>query len=95
VKVRYTPRALGDIDQIYKYLDKRSASGALNVLLAIYAGAQFVAERPAAAERTEDPNVRVKVVRRYRYKIFYRLAGESVEILHVRHSSRRPWKGEL
>jgi toxin ParE1/3/4 len=95
VRVRYTPRALGDIDQIYKYLDKRSASGALSVLLAIYAGVQFVAERPAAAERTDDPNVRVKVVRRYRYKIFYRLAGESVEILHVRHSSRRPWKGEL
>jgi plasmid stabilization system protein ParE len=38
VRVRYTPRARGDIDRIYKYLDKRSASGARNVLLAIYAG---------------------------------------------------------
>jgi toxin ParE1/3/4 len=94
VRVRYTPRALGDIDQIYKYLDKRSARGALNVLLAIYAGIRFVAERPAAAERTDDPNVRVKIVRRYRYKIFYRFVGETVEILHVRHSARRPWKSE-
>jgi toxin ParE1/3/4 len=37
--------------------------------------------------------VRMKVVRRYRYKIFYRVTGETVEILHVRHTSRRPWRG--
>jgi toxin ParE1/3/4 len=94
VRVRYTPRAHGDIDRIYGYLDKRSASGALNVLLAIYAGVQFIAERPKGSERTDDPNVRVKVVRRYRYKIFYSIGDETVEILHVRHAARRPWKGE-
>ena len=94
MRVRYTLRARGDIDRIYEYLDKRSPSGAHNVLLAIYAGVQFIAERPEASERTNDPNVRVKVVRRYRYKIFYNIVGESVEILHVRHASRRPWKGE-
>lgn len=33
MRVRYTPRARGDIDRIYGYLDKRSASGARNVLL--------------------------------------------------------------
>jgi toxin ParE1/3/4 len=35
----------------------------------------------------------VKVVRRYRYKIFYSITGDTVEILHVRHTSRRPWNG--
>jgi plasmid stabilization system protein ParE len=64
------------------------------VLLAIYAGVQFIAERPKGSERTDDPNVRVKVVRRYRYKIFYSIGDETVEILHVRHVARRPWKGE-
>jgi len=94
MRVRYTLRARGDIDRIYEYLDKRSPSGAHNVLLAIYAGVQFIAERPEASERTNDLNVRVKVVRRYRYKIFYNIVGETVEILHVRHALRRPWKGE-
>jgi toxin ParE1/3/4 len=94
MRVRYTLRARGDIDQIYGYLDERSSSGARNVLLAIFAGVQFVAERPLGAERTDDPNVRVKVVRRYRYKIFYKVVGETVEILHVRHASRKSWRGE-
>ena len=94
MKVRYTPRARGDIEKIYEYLDERNSSGARNVLLAIYAGVQFIGERPKGSERTEDPNVRVKVVPRYRYKIFYSIVGDSVEILHVRHTARRPWKGE-
>ena len=94
MRVRYTLRARSDIDRIYGYLDERSSSGARNVLLAIFAGVQFIAERPQGAERTDDPNVRVKVVRRYRYKIFYKVVGETVEILHVRHASRKTWRGE-
>jgi hypothetical protein len=30
-------------------------------------------------------------VRRYLYKIFYNAIGDVIEILHVRHRSRRPW----
>jgi plasmid stabilization system protein ParE len=31
------------------------------------------------------------LVLRYPYKIFYRLRGDAVEILHIRHTARRPW----
>jgi toxin ParE1/3/4 len=65
------------------------------VLRAIYAGIQFIGERPEGSERTDDPSVRLKVVRRYRYKIFYSINADAVEILHVRHPSRRPWIGGL
>jgi plasmid stabilization system protein ParE len=44
-------------------------------------------------QRTDDPDIRVHVVHRYRYKIFYAVAGDAVEIIHVRHTSRRPWRG--
>ena len=56
MKVRYTPRARGDIDAIFQYLDERSPSGARNVVAAIYAGVQFIAENPEAAQRTEQPS---------------------------------------
>ena len=92
MRIRYTPQARGDIDRIDEYLNKRSSGGARNVLRAIYAGVQFAAERPEGSKRTEDPAVRVKVVRRYRYKIFYRILDDAVEVLHIRHTSRRPWK---
>ena len=95
MRVRYTPRARGDIEQIYRYLETQSPAGALNVLRAIYAGVQFISEFPQASEQTNDPRVRVRIVRRYRYRVFYSLVdGDTVEILHVRHTSRRPWSSE-
>jgi len=38
--------------------------------------------------------VRVKVVARYGYKIFYSVGLDSIEVLHVRHGARRPWIAE-
>ncbi len=95
MRVRYRERARRDLGEIHHYLDARSPSGARNVLRAIYAGVQFIAENPDAAERTDDPSVRVKIVLRYRYKIFYSIAGDIIDVLHIRHAARRvPWEGE-
>ena len=44
--------------------------------------------------RTNDPDVLVKFVARYPYKIFYRVRGDAIEIAHIRHTSRRPWVEE-
>ena len=58
---------------------------------AIYSGIGVIAEFPQASERTNDPRMRVKVVTRYRYKIFYRILKGEIEIVHIRHTSRKPW----
>jgi plasmid stabilization system protein ParE len=94
MRLRYRAQALADIDAIHRYLEERNPSGARNVLRAIYASIQLIAERPLAYRLTDDPDIRVHVVQRYRYKIFYAAAGDTVEIIHVRHTSRRPWTGE-
>jgi plasmid stabilization system protein ParE len=94
MKIRYRPQALDDIDQIYRNLLKHSPSGALNVLRAIYAGIYLIGEQPYACQRTDDPEVRVKTVRRYRYKIFYSIIdGDTVDDHACAHTSRRPWVG--
>jgi plasmid stabilization system protein ParE len=92
MKVRYSPRALGDIERISEYLAERSPSGAQHVLEDIYAAIEFIANQPEASESTDNPTIRVKIVLRYRYKIFYRVSNDSVDIVHVRHTSRRPWQ---
>jgi toxin ParE1/3/4 len=79
MRVRYTPRARGDIESIWHYLSERSPSDAVNVVKAIYAGVQFIADYPEASQRADDPAIRVRVVRRYRYKIFYRIISDSIE----------------
>jgi plasmid stabilization system protein ParE len=49
--------------------------------------------QPFASQQSDDSEIRVKVVQRYRYKIFYSIPdNETVEIIHIRHTSRRPWK---
>ena len=93
MRLQYRAQALADIDAIHRYLEERSPSGARNVLRAIYASIQLIAEHPLSYQRTDDPDIRVHAVRRYRYKIFYSAAGDTVEIIHVRHTSRRPWTG--
>ncbi|MDZ4225884.1 MAG: hypothetical protein U1C66_00135 [Patescibacteria group bacterium] len=72
--------------------DERSPSGARNVLRHVYIALYFIAEQPEVSQRTDNPDVRVKMVSRYRYKIFYRISDGCVDILHIRHTSRRPWR---
>lgn len=91
MRVRYTPRARGDIENIFRYIAERNPNGARNVLRAIYAGVDFIAMHPEASNRTTETDIRVKIVTRYRYKIFFRVADEGIDVLHVRHGARRPW----
>jgi plasmid stabilization system protein ParE len=91
MKLRYRELALSDLDRIFHYLDQRSPAGARNVINAIHSAIDDVAHDPLGARGTSDPTVRVKVVRRYGYKVFYSVKGDAVEILHVRHGARRTW----
>ena len=94
--IRYSRRATRDLEAIHAYLVQRSPQGALNVLRAIYGSIEFIRRYPQAAGATSIPGIRVMIVRRYRFRIFYRVVeAESVaEIVHVRHTSRRPWAGD-
>jgi plasmid stabilization system protein ParE len=89
--IRYGAQAIADIEDIFQFLRERSPSGAENVLRAIYAGILLIAEQPGAAPQTDMPSVRVKIVRRYHYKIFYGVKGNEIPIIHVRHGARAPW----
>jgi toxin ParE1/3/4 len=96
MKVRYSRSAANDLESIHEYLSARSVRGAANVLAAIYLAIEFIRRNPLAAEKTTIGDVHAKTIRKYRFKIFYRvLAGDdTIEIAHIRHTSRRPWGGD-
>ena len=96
MKVRYSRRATNDLSSIRDYLRARSPAGAVNVLTAIYAAVEFIRRNSHAAERTTISGVNAKTVTKYRFKVFYRVleSEDVVEIVHVRHTSRRPWAGD-
>jgi toxin ParE1/3/4 len=91
MKVRLTPQARSDLELISKFLFERSPSGATNVLSAIHNALNLLAEHPYAAQKTEHQDIRAAVVRRYPYRIFYVVSADEIEVLHIRHTSRRQW----
>jgi plasmid stabilization system protein ParE len=94
MRVRYTPEAFSDRERIIEYLKERSESGARNVAASIREAVAQLGNQPDSGYRTDNPEVRVLFVVRYPYKIFYRVREDAVEILHIRHTSRRAWAGE-
>jgi toxin ParE1/3/4 len=97
MNVIYSPRALRDLEQIAAYY---MAVADPSIAAAVGASIERVIDRitrsPFSAPKlTKRPDVRMAFVLRYPYKVFYRLSGDAVEILHIRHTARRPWEGNL
>jgi len=93
--IRLREEAATDLHAILSYLSERNPQGADSVHRAIQASIEAIRSQSFASERTDDLRVRAKVVRRYPYKIFYEIVGDRwIEILHIRHTARRPWAGK-
>ncbi|HWX61877.1 type II toxin-antitoxin system RelE/ParE family toxin [Bradyrhizobium sp.] len=86
-------RAIADLDGIASSCYSTKASPAI----ARSVEHRFTDDRahphvaPESAPRvTQRSHVRVVSVVRYPFRIFYRVRGDTIGILHIRHTSRRP-----
>ncbi len=75
--VIFSRRALADLEQISSY----------------YAALDDPRLGVAVEARIGEVIARVVPLIRYPYNIFYRASGDRIDILHIRHTSRRPWEG--
>jgi plasmid stabilization system protein ParE len=91
MKVHLRRRAVIDLDEIYQYIAERNPHAARNVAEAISNAINQIAKFPLSAERTSEPGTRVKIVQRYPYEV----GTDRIDILHVRHGARRPWRPEV
>jgi plasmid stabilization system protein ParE len=64
-------------------------AGAQNVLAQIHDAVARLAEQPMSGHATDAPSIRVLLVGKYPYKIFYRIRTD-IEIIHIRHTARGP-----
>jgi toxin ParE1/3/4 len=92
VKLVYSRQALADLNEIATYY---SASASPAIAASIERRLIDVIDRicraPEAAPRvSQRSDVRVVAVVRYPFRIFYRVRADNVNILYVRHTSRRP-----
>ena len=94
MRVRYTLQAQGDLDTIYSYLDQRTPTAARSVKELVERRIASLADFPLMAPETDEPGIRELTIVRYPYKVYYEVQGDEVWIIHIRHTSRRPWIGD-
>lgn len=92
MKVVYTLNARSDLRAISAYLRERNPLAANAVVRAIEQRIGRLADFPEAGPLTDDPPARELTIRAYPYKVYYEISGAYVWILHIRHTSRLPWR---
>ena len=92
MKVVYTAVARNDLTDIAGWLAAHYPSIAPAVERRIRLTVSVIGHWPEGARRSRQrPEVRVASVGKYPYRIFYRIAGDTVEILRIHHTARNPW----
>ena len=91
MRVRYTPRAFAERERIFAYLVARNPDAARNVVGLITQRILELADNPYKGRRTDRGGIFTIWVTPYPYRIYYRVDGEDVVIIHIRHTARRPW----
>lgn len=96
MKVAYSPCAVADLMNIAEHSHRTFGAAVAAVLdTTIRATVVRIAATPEIGRRlAERPQVRVVLLVRYPFKIFYTFNDETITILHIRHAARRPWRGE-
>jgi plasmid stabilization system protein ParE len=77
--------------KIFDYLDEHNPQAARAVVGLIHRRINELGDHPHKGRRTNKPNIYMIWIAPYRYRIFYRIDGDEVVILQIRHASRRPW----
>jgi toxin ParE1/3/4 len=90
VIVRYNRRAVRDLEAIADYIRDRSPGAAERVRGRIEALIGGLVDFPYQGTPTDEPGIRRLVATPFPYLIFYRIKGEAVVVLHIRHARRRP-----
>jgi addiction module RelE/StbE family toxin len=92
VKIRYTRKALAQLDQIYLYIEGHNPRAAKRVKARIKQAIGRLARHPYSCRATEHPGIRLLSVVRFPYLVFYSVddAAREVHILRIRHSAQDP-----
>ena len=90
MKLRYTPRAAVELDEILTYIGERSPMGAAKVKQRVQTVANLLLRHPEAGQKTSRASLRRIVAHPYPYLIFYQTTPVEIIIHGVRHAARRP-----
>jgi len=88
MKVRYSSRALEDLDHIRQYISKDNTSAAWVVASFIRHSIRTLEHFPYRGRATEIEGVRRLVVPNYPYIVYYKTESKQVIVLNILHSAQ-------
>lgn len=88
MRIRYTPRARRDLQNILEYLDERNPLGALNVKRVLQSTLKLIAQFPESGRLATRSRASSG---RYPYLIYWTIERGDAWVLHIRHASRQSW----
>lgn len=86
--LRYTRRALEDLDDIRRYTAAQNPSASWLVAAFVRRSIGNLTEWPYRGRATDRDGIRRLVVSTFPYVVFYTLAGSEIVILRVMHARR-------
>jgi toxin ParE1/3/4 len=93
MKVVFTEAARRDLDEVLGYLADNQPNLEGPVERRIRAVLDILSQWPESARTVaRRPKVRVASLVHYPYRIFYRVTESAIEVIHIRHTSQRPWE---
>jgi toxin ParE1/3/4 len=90
VRVRYTPRAFRELQDIFAYIDDHSPLGGRNVKSRVHVIIELIASHPQSGRRIGERGLRRIAAFPYPYFIFYRVLADEIVIQGLRHAARDP-----
>jgi toxin ParE1/3/4 len=88
VRLVWSPRARGDLQEIRQYLNQRSPKGAQRILARIIRRVSDQRDMPLAAPIERDGPERCLVISRTPYLVLYTVEGDVMTIVAVYHAMR-------
>jgi toxin ParE1/3/4 len=94
MRVRYTPRARGDLQAILQYLSEHSPQGMRNLKRALDNTELLIGQYPRGGRISMESGARVLPAGRYPYLVYWTIEADEAWIVHIRDGRRKPWRGE-
>ena len=86
--IRYSARAIRNLDGIREYIEKDNPEMAWVVASFIRRSIMVLNEWPFRGRATEKESIRRLVVTNYPYVVYYQIRGEDVLIVSVMHAAQ-------
>jgi toxin ParE1/3/4 len=88
MRIRWTPAAAADLEQIKDYLTEHMPEYTESTVLRLYASVRSLKAMPNRGRNGREAGTRELVLTPLPYIVVYRINGDAVEILHLHHGSQ-------